>query len=96
VDPNAPVPAAGHDAAQAQPGGGEHAGKPRRQRKPIGPDANGLGPDGQPWDPSRRQKRLEERAAQQAAPGDVNAPTGSPVEAPAQTPAPEAPEAPKE
>jgi hypothetical protein len=35
----------------------------KRPRKPIGPDANGLGPDGKPWDPERRAKRQAERAA---------------------------------
>jgi hypothetical protein len=34
----------------------------KRPRKPIGPDANGLGPDGKPWDPERRAKRQAERA----------------------------------
>lgn len=50
----------------------------KRQRKPIGPDANGLGPDGTPWDPERRAKRLAER------PADVNTQPSAPVEA--QTP----------
>jgi hypothetical protein len=27
----------------------------------MGPDANGLGPDGTPWDPERRAKRQAER-----------------------------------
>jgi hypothetical protein len=36
--------------------------KPRRDRKPIGPDANGLGPDGKPWDPARREQRIAQRA----------------------------------
>jgi hypothetical protein len=35
----------------------------KRPRKPIGPDANGLGPDGKPWDPERRAKRQAERGA---------------------------------
>jgi hypothetical protein len=47
--------------------------KPRRERKPIGPDAAGLGPDGQPWDPERRAKRQAER--------QVNGPQGGSVEA---------------
>jgi hypothetical protein len=38
--------------------------KPRRDRKPIGPDANGNGPDGKPWDPERRAQRQAERAAE--------------------------------
>jgi hypothetical protein len=38
--------------------------KPRRERKPIGPDANGLGPDGTPWDPERRARRQAERRQQ--------------------------------
>jgi hypothetical protein len=50
----------------------------KRPRKPIGPDANGLGPDGTPWDPERRAKRQAERQ-----PG-VNNEQGSAVEA--QTP----------
>jgi hypothetical protein len=29
----------------------------------MGPDANGMGPDGKPWDPERRTKRQAERAA---------------------------------
>ncbi|MBA3458073.1 MAG: hypothetical protein H0T42_33630, partial [Deltaproteobacteria bacterium] len=37
---------------------------PRRDRKPIGPDANGMGPDGKPWDPARRAQRLVERQGQ--------------------------------
>jgi hypothetical protein len=63
--------------------------RPRRERKPIGPDASGLGPDGKPWDPERRAKRLAER--------QVNDPTGTTVEA-SSTPAaaPEAAEASKE
>jgi hypothetical protein len=47
--------------------------KPRRERKPIGPDANGLGPDGKPWDPDRRAKRMAERET-------VNPETGASVE----------------
>jgi len=78
IDPNQPL--------DAQNASGER--KPRRQRKPIGPDANGMGPDGQPWDPDRRRKRLEERQAA------VNAAPSGPVEAPV-TPAP-VQEAPKE
>jgi hypothetical protein len=50
----------------------------KRPRKPIGPDASGLGPDGTPWDPERRAKRLAEREAK------LNTPQGSAVEA--QTP----------
>jgi hypothetical protein len=69
--------------------------RPRRQRKPIGPDANGLGPDGTPWDPERRAKRQAERDAQRATgggdanaamnpaqPGSVEAPASPEVEAP--------------
>jgi len=57
----------------------------KRERKPIGPDENGLGPDGKPWDPERRAKRQAERATEH---GAVNAPGSSPVEA---QPAAEAP-----
>jgi hypothetical protein len=56
--------------------------KPRRERKPIGPDANGLGPDGKPWDPERRARRVAERQMQ------VNAPQDAPVEEPS-TPQPQ-------
>jgi hypothetical protein len=49
--------------------------KPRRERKPIGPDANGLGPDGTPWDPERRGRRQAERRQQQ-----MNAEQGHAVE----------------
>jgi hypothetical protein len=52
----------------------EDASLTRRQRKPIGPDANGLGPDGTPWDPDRRRKRLEQRAMR------MDAAAASPVE----------------
>lgn len=47
-------------------GGGGGAPRPPRERKPIGPDANGMGPDGKPWDPERRAKRDAERATRQA------------------------------
>ena len=68
--------------------------RPRRERKPIGPDANGNGPDGKPWDPERRAKMQAEREAKRAAgPTEMNAPQSAPVEGPA--PAAEAP-APKE
>jgi hypothetical protein len=64
--------------------------KPRRERKPIGPDANGLGPDGKPWDPERRAKRMAERQT-------VNPGTGGSVEAPQSTPGhTDVAEAPKE
>jgi hypothetical protein len=33
----------------------------------MGPDANGMGPDGKPWDPERRAKRQAERGT----PGDA-------------------------
>jgi hypothetical protein len=55
--------------------------RPRRERKPLGPDANGLGPDGTPWDPERRAKRRAERDAQPHSP--LNADQAAPVEAPA-------------
>jgi len=58
--------------------------EPRRDRKPMGPDANGMGPDGKPWDTERRAQRQAERAAQR--PGEpavfVNTPTVATVEAP--------------
>jgi len=47
----------------------------KRPRKPIGPDANGMGPDGKPWDPERRAQRQAERGAV------VNSGEGSSVEA---------------
>jgi hypothetical protein len=50
----------------------------KRPRKPIGPDANGLGPDGTPWDPERRAKRQAER---QPGPGGMNSGEGHSVEA---------------
>jgi len=61
----------------------------KRPRKPIGPDANGNGPDGKPWDPERRAQRQAERAAQGGAPSDapgsvpvsVNEAVTAPVEA---------------
>jgi hypothetical protein len=37
----------------------------------MGPDAAGLGPDGTPWDPERKRKRDEERAAR----GPASTPT---------------------
>lgn len=52
----------------------------KRPRKPLGPDANGLGPDGTPWDPERRAKRMAERAdkvnevQQSSVPGPAEAP----------------------
>ncbi|HEY6175781.1 MAG TPA: hypothetical protein VIX73_15080, partial [Kofleriaceae bacterium] len=55
--------------------------RPRRERKPIGPDANGLGPDGTPWDPERRAKRQAERRQ------PVNDPQAEHVEAPSAAPA---------
>jgi hypothetical protein len=82
---------------EARPGApvGDAPQRPRRQRKPIGPDVNGLGPDGTPWDPDRRRKRLEERQARTAAPVNEAAPAG--VEsAPPVSPATEPAEAPKE
>jgi hypothetical protein len=60
--------------------------KPRRERKPIGPDANGMGPDGKPWDPERRARRVAERQMQ------VNAAEGAPVDA--ASPPPPTPAAP--
>jgi hypothetical protein len=49
----------------------------KRPRKPIGPDANGLGPDGTPWDPERRGKRQADRPAGE---GSMNTSEGSSVE----------------
>jgi hypothetical protein len=42
---------------------------PRRERRPLGPDANGLGPDGKPWDPERKRLRDAERATRDSARG---------------------------
>lgn len=58
---------------------------PRRERRPLGPDANGMGPDGKPWDPERKAKRDAERAARPAiAPGSEQAaPVAQVAEAPA-------------
>lgn len=56
----------GDRPAQARPPRDPNA--PRRERKPLGPDANGMGPDGKPWDPERKRKRDEERAARLSAP----------------------------
>lgn len=53
---------------------------PRRERRPLGPDANGMGPDGKPWDPERKTKRDAERAALPAGEG-APASAGAPVEA---------------
>jgi hypothetical protein len=54
----------------------------KRPRKPIGPDANGNGPDGKPWDPERRAQRQAERAAQPGAPSTpMNEAVTAPVEA---------------
>jgi hypothetical protein len=64
----------------------------KRPRKPIGPDANGNGPDGKPWEPERRAQRQAERAAQPAGPstgmpsspmpsGPMNEAVTAPVEA---------------
>jgi hypothetical protein len=64
--------------------------KPRRERKPIGPDASGMGPDGKPWDPERRAKRQAERETVNAEPGN-SVETSSPA-----VHAPEAAEAHKE
>ena len=66
--PLPPEPRLGPDGQPLPP-------RPKRERKPIGPDANGLGPDGKPWDPERRAKRQAEREA------TMNAPAGSSVEA---------------
>ncbi len=71
----------------------QEARAPRRERKPMGPDANGMGPDGKPWDPERRAKMQAERAAGRP---PMNDQPGGAVEAPAPTPAPDAAEAPKE
>jgi hypothetical protein len=64
----------------------------KRPRKPMGPDANGLGPDGTAWDPERRAKRVAERAVQSPESGGVNSAAPAPVEnatpptSPAETP----------
>jgi hypothetical protein len=80
------------DAIAAPGGGPQDTRPPRRQRKPIGPDENGMGPDGTPWDPERRRKRQEERVTK------VNAEPTAPVESvvPSEAPVEPAAEAPKE
>ncbi len=68
----------GDRPAQARPPRDPNA--PRRERKPLGPDANGMGPDGKPWDPERKRKRDEERAARlSAAPAAEAAPPAEPA-----------------
>ncbi len=54
-----------NDGPRLGPDGQPLPPKPRRERKPIGPDANGNGPDGKPWDPARREQRVAARAAPQ-------------------------------
>lgn len=71
----------GDRPAQARPPRDPNA--PRRERKPLGPDANGMGPDGTPWDPERKRKRDEERASRLAAGGPAAAAPAA--EAPAAT-----------
>lgn len=68
----------GDRPAQARPPRDPNA--PRRERKPLGPDANGMGPDGKPWDPERKRKRDEERAARlSAAPATEAPPAAEPA-----------------
>lgn len=86
-----PPGAEGHNAAGQQdrqprlgPDGQPLPPRSKRPRKPIGPDANGNGPDGKPWDPERRAQRQAERATQQAngaVPVSVNEAVTTPVEA---------------
>jgi hypothetical protein len=54
----------------------------------MGPDANGMGPDGKPWDPERRAKRETERGV------GVNSQPPANVEG--QTPTAQTPTAPTE
>ena len=83
----APVEAAPQSAQPHEPRLGPD-GQPlpprsKRPRKPIGPDANGNGPDGKPWDPERRALRQAERAAQGGVPSTpMNEAVTTPVEAP--------------
>jgi hypothetical protein len=42
---------------------GDRPPRPPRERKEFGPDANGNGPDGKPWDTARRAQRQAEREA---------------------------------
>jgi hypothetical protein len=49
---------------------GERPPRPPRDRKPIGPDAKGNGPDGKPWDAGRLAIRQAERAARTANPAN--------------------------
>jgi len=65
--------------------------RPRRERKPIGPDANGLGPDGTPWDPERRTKRRSERDAQHPDQGGAGHAPGGPDDRPVMNADPGAP-----
>jgi hypothetical protein len=54
----------------------------------MGPDANGMGPDGKPWDPERRAKRQAERADQvnSGTTGNVEAQTPSAAGSPSDSP----------
>lgn len=61
-------------------GGGDRTPRPPREpreRKPIGPDANGNGPDGKPWDTARLAQRQAEREAQRAQRGAGAAPAAA-------------------
>ena len=78
-----PLPPREPRAPRLGPDGQPLPREARRDRKPIGPDENGNGPDGKPWDTERRAQRQAERAAQR--PGEpatfVNSPTVATVEA---------------
>nr|MDQ3368713.1 hypothetical protein [Myxococcota bacterium] len=71
--------------------------RPRRERKPMGPDANGMGPDGKPWDPARRAQRQAEReTAGPASQGNGAPPMNSGDAGPVEARSPEQVDAPKE
>jgi hypothetical protein len=68
------------DARDGRNDGAPRPPRPPRERKPMGPDANGNGPDGQPWDPARLAIRQAERAARKDAP--VSTPVTDATETP--------------
>lgn len=83
-DPNA-APRPPRDPNAARPPRDPNA--PRRERRPLGPDANGMGPDGKPWDPERKTKRDAERAARVTEGGQPTAAPAPAAEPQSETPA---------